>query len=424
MADRGGTEMNCITTFTKKPFDPLHAKAEDLDIRDITHALSLLCRANGHFPQFYSVAQHCLNCTREAKARGYSERVQLACLLHDAAEAYMADMPRPVKKALPEYCKNEESLLSLIWQKWLDEPLNSAEHELVFAIDDAVLYHECLHFMNQEVIRPQELQITPMFALQPFDAVENAFLRTFHILTHGSYSGIYIGVDWHKGEWIAAVIHVGELEVKEYDNIDLLCSENNDTDCILVDIPIGLPDTQAEVLLRPDQAARDYLLNTKRKSSVFNTPVRSAVYAATDDEAQNANSSVTVKRLSSQSLAILPIIRQVDTFLQGNPSWKNVLKESHPELAFQALNHGNPVENSKQIPSGISERIYILSKYRSDIEALVRRTKSGMVNDVLDAVCLAVAAEQGSENGFVTVPNVPSADQTRLLMQMVLCNVL
>ena len=69
-------------------FDPLHPNTDLIDIEDIAHALSMLCRANGHFKSFYSVGQHCINCAKEAKARGYSSFVQLACLLHDASEAY------------------------------------------------------------------------------------------------------------------------------------------------------------------------------------------------------------------------------------------------------------------------------------------------------------------------------------------------
>lgn len=88
--------MSRITTYLKKYFDPLNANINDIEIEDIAHALSLLCRANGHFEHFYSVAQHLLNCAKEAKARGYSKRVQLGCLLHDASEAYLSDVTRPV----------------------------------------------------------------------------------------------------------------------------------------------------------------------------------------------------------------------------------------------------------------------------------------------------------------------------------------
>jgi 5'-deoxynucleotidase YfbR-like HD superfamily hydrolase len=111
--------MSCIKTYTGVMFDPLYPESELIDILDIAHALSMLCRANGHFRSFYSVGQHCINCAMEAKARGYSERVQLACLLHDASEAYLSDVTRPVKHELPKYLEIEKPLQESIWQKYL-----------------------------------------------------------------------------------------------------------------------------------------------------------------------------------------------------------------------------------------------------------------------------------------------------------------
>ena len=121
--------MSEIMTYTKKMFDPLQPNAELIDIEDIAHALSMLCRANGHFKSFYSVAQHSINCMKEAKARGYSDRIQLACLLHDASEAYLSDVTRPVKAELPRYKEIEAPLQELIWNKWLGEPLTEEERK-------------------------------------------------------------------------------------------------------------------------------------------------------------------------------------------------------------------------------------------------------------------------------------------------------
>ena len=94
--------MSCIRTYTGIMFDPLNPDPELVNITDIAHALSLLCRANGHFRNFYSVAQHSINCMEEAKERGYSRKVQLACLLHDASEAYLSDVTRPIKQEIPK----------------------------------------------------------------------------------------------------------------------------------------------------------------------------------------------------------------------------------------------------------------------------------------------------------------------------------
>ena len=135
--------MSEIMTCTKKMFDPLHPNRELIDIEDIAHALSMLCRANGHFRSFYSVAQHSINCMQEAKARGYCERLQLACLLHDASEAYLSDVTRPVKAELPQYKEIEEPLQQTIWDKWLHTPLTKEEQKQVFDI-----VHCCLIPVN------------------------------------------------------------------------------------------------------------------------------------------------------------------------------------------------------------------------------------------------------------------------------------
>ena len=91
---------HCIMTYSRVLMDPLDARPDQILIEDIAHSLSLMTRANGHCRQFYSVAQHSINCALEARNLGLSPRVQLACLLHDAAEAYIADIPRPVKHRL------------------------------------------------------------------------------------------------------------------------------------------------------------------------------------------------------------------------------------------------------------------------------------------------------------------------------------
>lgn len=98
-----------ITTYSKIHMSPSAPKAENIRVEDIAHALSLMVRANGHFPEFYSVGQHCIHCCEEAHARGYTDRVQLACLLHDASEAYLADITRPVKQHLSEYGRSNRS---------------------------------------------------------------------------------------------------------------------------------------------------------------------------------------------------------------------------------------------------------------------------------------------------------------------------
>lgn len=87
-----------MNVFSGHRVDPLHIKKDDIYLEDIAHALSLLCRGNGHIKYFYSVAQHSLNCAKEAQSRGYSKHVILSCLFHDASETYMSDLITPIKK--------------------------------------------------------------------------------------------------------------------------------------------------------------------------------------------------------------------------------------------------------------------------------------------------------------------------------------
>lgn len=168
--------MSYITTFTGKRIDPTDPDIEMVDIRDIAHALSLTCRGNGHVKTFYSVAQHCINCALEAEARGYSKRVVLACLLHDASEAYMSDVPRPFKCSLPEYCQAEEHLLDMIYEKFLGASLTDAEKELVKNIDNDMLYYDLKELLNKtpEGDAPEVL-IELDYTVLPFEQVEERY---------------------------------------------------------------------------------------------------------------------------------------------------------------------------------------------------------------------------------------------------------
>ena len=175
--------MSEIKTYTGLMFDPLIPKPELIRIRDIAHALSMLCRANGHFWSFYSVGQHCINCANEAAARGYSVRVQLACLLHDGSEAYLSDVTRPVKQVLPVYLEIEEPLQEAIWNKWLSQPLTEEERRQVFEIDDDMLLNEFMALMDTALAEEiPRLQSPAQFQFQGFPETEEAYLTLFNQL--------------------------------------------------------------------------------------------------------------------------------------------------------------------------------------------------------------------------------------------------
>ena len=175
--------MSYILTYKKKEFYPLNPNIEDIDIEDIAHALSLMCRANGHFKHFYSVGLHSINCAYEAMARGYSKNVVLGCLLHDGSEAYLADITRPVKKYLHNYIEYEEVLQNKIFDKWIQN-FTEDEKKLVCEIDDAILYYEFTTLFHEKIFDYVPiLKSEPRFDFIEFSKVENEFIELFTKLT-------------------------------------------------------------------------------------------------------------------------------------------------------------------------------------------------------------------------------------------------
>lgn len=88
-------------------------KPEQITVEDIAHGLSFTCRFSGQCLKYYSVAEHSIRV-----AEIVPEEFKLIALLHDAAEAYMTDMPRPLKRLLPEYTAIEHAVLSVIMEKF------------------------------------------------------------------------------------------------------------------------------------------------------------------------------------------------------------------------------------------------------------------------------------------------------------------
>lgn len=142
--------MGTMITATGRKFDPVQMTADDICTEDIAHALSLLCRGGGHLQYFYTVGQHSLNCMKEAAARGLTERVQLACLLHDASEAYISDIIRPIKHRLPGYLEIESMIMDRIWEKYGLSDLTDEEQAQWKQIDDDILAYELKTLMIGE----------------------------------------------------------------------------------------------------------------------------------------------------------------------------------------------------------------------------------------------------------------------------------
>lgn len=131
--------MTWMQTYTGVQFRPLIPVAEQIDIEDIAHALAMICRFGGHSKRFYSVAEHSIYVSQHCHPDD-----ALAGLLHDAAEAYVGDLIRPIKRQ-PEFQKYrlaEDRILELILER---EGLPSRLPESVKHADNAVLAAERDH---------------------------------------------------------------------------------------------------------------------------------------------------------------------------------------------------------------------------------------------------------------------------------------
>lgn len=173
----------CITTYTKIQFNTFQPEEDKIVIEDIAHALSMMTRANGHFPEFFSVGQHSIQCCREAIARNYVPQTALACLLHDASEAYLADVTRPVKKHMTMYLQIEKQLQRMIYHKLLGYVPMGEEAVLVKNIDDACLYYEFYHFMGEKLYPTEPVMMSEaVYEVQPMKDVETEFLNLYYKL--------------------------------------------------------------------------------------------------------------------------------------------------------------------------------------------------------------------------------------------------
>ena len=127
-----------MATYSGTRFWPCDPRPEEIHLTDIAHALSNLCRFGGHLRRFYSVAEHCVHICRAAP-----KPFKRVALLHDASEAYLVDMPRPIKMMLKEYKDIEARLEKCLAERFkLLYPYPAKIKEL----DNAILLTEWTMF--------------------------------------------------------------------------------------------------------------------------------------------------------------------------------------------------------------------------------------------------------------------------------------
>lgn len=226
----------------------------------------------------------------------------------------------------------------------------------------------------------------------------------------------YTGIDGCSGGWV--MLRCDEKGQFEKPVIVDTLDEIPHTDSILIDIPIGLPDRGRR---KCDLAARE-LLGTPRCSSVFTGARRPLLDMANRESAHAWGKEQDDLGVSKQLWAILPKIREVDTWINQNRQW--TLREGHPELSFCAA-AGRPMEHNKKSEVGLDERLNALRGFidRDMVCEWLNQSRGNSrlaKDDILDALALCWSAKRlllGC-HGILPRGTIPK-DRRGLSMEMV-----
>jgi hypothetical protein len=156
-----------ILTHTKKFINLLDFKKEDFSIEDVSFSLSNIVRYNGHTKHRYSVSKHCCNVASIVRAVGGNIPTIFYGLMHDATEAYIGDMPGPLKKKFPEFEKLEDEIMETIlstYNEVFDNPewTKSIDFDLVKLIDKSILLPEINALMGN---MPLLMNLGPVYTI-------------------------------------------------------------------------------------------------------------------------------------------------------------------------------------------------------------------------------------------------------------------
>ena len=140
-------------------FYPMDVHPEDINPKDIAHALSLLCRYGGHVDRFYSVAEHCV-----LMSEAVPPEHALHALLHDATEAYVVDVPRPVKRYLSNYQDIEDNVWLAITEHFDIDPhlpleVTDADNSIILTERNALMSNAEKRWGLDEIYTPLPVKV-------------------------------------------------------------------------------------------------------------------------------------------------------------------------------------------------------------------------------------------------------------------------
>jgi uncharacterized protein len=164
-----------VSTYLGNRFYPLEPRIDEVAIEDIAHGLAYQCRFNGQTCAFYSIAQHSL-----VVSKLVPEQLRFAALMHDAAEAYLGDMVKPLKVLLPQFAQIEEQVGCIIARTFgIDfsdyAPIKRADLIALATEKRDLMPHSTERWAYLDDIRPLPEPIRPMDPA----AAKLAFLSAF-----------------------------------------------------------------------------------------------------------------------------------------------------------------------------------------------------------------------------------------------------
>lgn len=218
-----------------------------------------------------------------------------------------------------------------------------------------------------------------------------------------------VGVDGCRHGWIAVwrAVDAPRSDVAVFATPRELLSRFAEAGAIAVDVPIGLSERGPR---DADRLARERLTGT-RAASIFPTPVRGVLDSRSRTEASDIHYRVDGRRVSAQTWAILPKIRQWDEALRERPNLDERVYEVHPEVSFSAMNDGPGVRASKKTPAGLRLRHELLRRALGAAVPLELVPPKGVGrDDLLDAYAALWSAQRILAGAAVSLPNPPARD--------------
>ena len=239
-----------------------------------------------------------------------------------------------------------------------------------------------------------------------------------------------VGIDGCPGGWVVAGwIDDSQWSFHVDETISAVCQRFMEFKSLTIgiDMPIGLPDSEhgLESGIRQCDVVARRLLKFPRSSSVFSAPVRpvleleSGNVAEVHARASAITESISGKKVTRQTVNILPRIRELDVFLQHHSEWRSRVHEVHPELSFRAM-AGQSMEHGKKSMEGRQEREAAIRSHLGEEPIHLARAafkqSRARDDDVLDALACLWTARRLAEGVHDSLPEDPEFDATGLPM--------